>query len=146
MSYIKSLATLSFIGYLPAPGTCGSLVAFLLLYFTHAHMYNLYLFVVSLLIVFSYFIVANALSFFDTQDPPEIVIDEFVGCFIALYGAFTGVISVLFAFILYRLLDIYKPLGITSIEKLPGAYGIVLDDVLAGLYANIVLHGLCYFL
>jgi phosphatidylglycerophosphatase A len=45
----------------------------------------------------------------------------------------------------FRLFDIYKPLGITYVERLGGATGIMLDDVVAALYANMLLHGLLYF-
>ena len=52
---------------------------------------------------------------------------------------------ILMGFLLFRLFDITKPLGIKKIEALPGGFGIVMDDVVAALYANLVLQ-LCAFL
>ncbi|MCB0359923.1 MAG: phosphatidylglycerophosphatase A [Bdellovibrionales bacterium] len=76
----------------------------------------------------------------DASDPQQIVIDEFAGFFVALSGLGGGAAQILLAFLLFRLFDITKPPPIRQIEKLPGAWGIVLDDVLAGIFANFVGH------
>lgn len=75
-----------------------------------------------------------------SEDPGIIVIDEVLGQWVALAaaGAFdlTGAAA---AFVLFRLFDIYKPWPVRAAEKLPGGWGIVADDLLAGAWAALVL-------
>ncbi len=81
------------------------------------------------------------------KDPKQVVVDEMVGVWIALLGMPLGNIYYLLAgFVLFRFFDIAKPLGIREVEKIGGGWGIMLDDVLAGVYANIVLQiiNLCF--
>lgn len=75
------------------------------------------------------------------KDPQEVVVDEVVGQWIALAGA-THLRTIwpwLIAFGLFRLFDIWKPFPIRWLEKFPGGWGIVLDDVMAGIYAAVVM-------
>ena len=75
------------------------------------------------------------------KDPKKVVIDEMVGVWIALLGLpLANVYYLLAGFVLFRFFDIAKPLGIREAEKVGGGWGIMLDDVLAGVYANIVLQ------
>ncbi len=74
------------------------------------------------------------------KDPSTVVIDEVLGQAIALFAIPWHPYTVIGALILFRFFDIAKPLGIRRMEKLPGAWGVMLDDVLAGIYANIVLQ------
>jgi phosphatidylglycerophosphatase A len=53
-------------------------------------------------------------------------------------------VFILLGFLLFRLFDITKPFGVKALEKLPGGFGIVLDDVMAAIYANLVLHGIAW--
>jgi phosphatidylglycerophosphatase A len=86
------------------------------------------------------------------KDPQEVNMDEFVAMpLVYLFnplgtamhgGTKTGLLFILLGFLLFRLFDITKPFGIKSLEKLPGGFGIVLDDVMAAFYANLVLHGI----
>lgn len=73
------------------------------------------------------------------KDPSCVVIDEVVGIQIALVAAQPTLIGVASAFLLFRLFDIWKPFPIDRLQNLPGGWGIVADDALAGLYARIVL-------
>jgi phosphatidylglycerophosphatase A len=70
------------------------------------------------------------------KDPSIIIIDEVVGMWIAMLMLPKGWIYIAAAFLLFRLFDIYKPLYIRKMEKLKGGWGIMMDDVLAGIYAN----------
>jgi phosphatidylglycerophosphatase A len=82
----------------------------------------------------------EAIRAFGQKDPCQVVVDEVSGSWIALAGA--AVIdgyTLLGAFLLFRLFDIWKPFPIRRLERLPGGFGIVADDVLAGLYAALVL-------
>jgi phosphatidylglycerophosphatase A len=69
------------------------------------------------------------------QDPGFVVVDEVIGQWIALIGSLANWRHALIALILFRLFDITKPFPLRRLEKLPGGWGIVLDDVGAGLYA-----------
>src|SRR5206468_12579755 len=74
------------------------------------------------------------------KDPSIVVVDEVIGQWIAIAAA--PVInwkSVLAAFILFRLFDIWKPPPVRQLESLPGGWGIVADDIMAGVYAAFVL-------
>ncbi|MCK9218465.1 MAG: phosphatidylglycerophosphatase A [Bacteroidales bacterium] len=74
------------------------------------------------------------------EDPSKVVVDEMVGMWVALLWTPSGWLSVILAFILFRMFDIAKPLGIRSSEKLPGGWGVMVDDVLAGIYSNIFIQ------
>ena len=69
-------------------------------------------------------------------DPSIVVIDEIVGMWISLAGVGTGPLPLVTAFILFRLFDVLKPEPARSLERLPRGWGIMLDDVVAGIYAN----------
>jgi phosphatidylglycerophosphatase A len=74
------------------------------------------------------------------EDPSIVVIDEVIGQWITLAGATTlNWKSWLAAFALFRLFDIWKPAPVRQCERLPGGYGIVADDVMAGIYGALVL-------
>ncbi|MCL5742334.1 MAG: phosphatidylglycerophosphatase A [Acidobacteria bacterium] len=75
-----------------------------------------------------------------TEDPQIVVIDEVLGQWLALSGAATlNWKSYLGAFVLFRIFDIWKPAPVRRLERLPGGVGIVADDLMAGLYAALVL-------
>lgn len=72
-------------------------------------------------------------------DPAEIVIDELCGYLIAMIGHPVSFVSIFTGFLLFRLFDIWKPWPIRLIDrKLPGGAGVMADDILAGIYANIL--------
>lgn len=74
------------------------------------------------------------------EDPSRIVVDEMVGVWVTLLAAPAGHVWYgLGAFVLFRLFDIFKPLGIRRMEKLPGGIGVMMDDILSGVYGFIVL-------
>jgi phosphatidylglycerophosphatase A len=88
------------------------------------------------------------------KDPQEVNLDEFVAMPLvylfnpmgaALHGGTkSGLLCILLGFLLFRLFDITKPFGIKALEKLPGGFGIVLDDVMAAVYANLLLHAVSW--
>lgn len=73
------------------------------------------------------------------HDAHPIVVDEVVGQLIALWAVPREPGWILVAFLLFRFFDIAKPLGIGALQRLPGGFGIVADDVLAGIYARLTL-------
>jgi phosphatidylglycerophosphatase A len=73
-----------------------------------------------------------------TKDPPVIVIDEVAGMLIACYGHPRTLPWVLGLFLAFRVFDVWKPLGIHRLQALPGGFGVVVDDLLAGIYVNLL--------
>ena len=87
-----------------------------------------------------------AANHFSREDPPQVVVDEVVGQWIALSAAAPGNwLHWLAAFILFRLLDIFKPFPIRRLEQIPRGAGVVADDVGAGLYGMIILVVMRWF-
>jgi phosphatidylglycerophosphatase A len=74
------------------------------------------------------------------KDSPKIVIDEIAGMQISLLFIPPEMLNIFIAFVLFRFFDIVKPLLIRKMEKFPKGWGVMFDDVLAGIYSNIILH------
>ncbi len=74
------------------------------------------------------------------RDPASIVVDEVAGMLVACYGHPRTLPWVLGLFFLFRLFDVWKPLGIRHLQELPGGVGVVVDDLLAGVYASLLGH------
>ena len=131
-------------GYAPAgPGTAGSLaglaIAWLLV--RYAGWQPLWFLPLALAAtapaVWAADVTARALN---QKDPGVVVVDEVVGQWLALAGARPlNLKSWVGAFILFRLFDIWKPVPVRNLESLPGGTGIVADDLMAGVYAALVL-------
>ncbi|MDD5760311.1 MAG: phosphatidylglycerophosphatase A [Desulfobulbaceae bacterium] len=140
---IMFIATGAYTGYLPkAPGTWGTLVALplnLLLLQLSARGYGFALLGIFMVAIYT---AGAAEKILDRKDPGAIVIDEIIGMLIALIAAPNQPLVWLMAFLLFRLFDITKPWPVSWADRhLNGGLGIVLDDVLAGAYAWLVLQG-----
>ena len=139
---IDGLATFFGSGYFPvAPGTLASLIIALgYRFWFHNISWPLYL-IIGLV---GYFVGVWASSLYATrrkiEDPRTVVIDEVVGQWIALLLVPPTWWMVLASFFLFRFFDIIKPLFIHKAESFRGGWGIMLDDILAGIYASIVLN------
>ena len=139
-------ATFFYLGKLPiAPGTWGSLGALFLWMFlpitTPVHLsVILTLFVLG---VYSSQKVAKCLK---VHDPSEVVIDEAVGMGISLFMLPHNWVLYMIAFLLFRFFDILKPSFIYQVQYLPGGWGIMLDDVLAGLFTLAIVSGIAAIL
>ena len=79
------------------------------------------------------------------KDPSRVVIDEVAGMCIALLFVPVQIKYILISLILFRFFDIVKPLFIKKMEVFKGGWGIMMDDVLAGIYANLALQAFLYF-
>jgi len=136
----KYIATLGFIGYLPyAPGTFGSAAGFLLAALIRPEDLNLLM--IFLPLFFLGTITSHNAEKLLGKDSGRIVIDELCGYLISVSFVPKTSGYLLAAFILFRAFDIFKPPPIRKIEKMvPGGAGIMLDDVLAGIYANMCLQ------
>jgi phosphatidylglycerophosphatase A len=143
MKFYKLIATGMGMGYSPiAPGTLGALggccIAVLLRQFTG---YPAALLLVLIVIFFFLGVLAaNKLEAEWGKDSSKIVMDEVVGMWIALLFVPSGWVYTMFAFILFRFFDIYKPLFIKRTEQLKGGWGVMTDDVVAGIYANVTMQ------
>ena len=79
-------------------------------------------------------------------DPSIVVIDEIVGMWISVFLLPQTIVAMVAAFVIFRVLDIVKPFPARQLERLPNGWGIMLDDVVAGVYANIITHLVLAFL
>ena len=129
-------------GYLPkAPGTWGTLVGLLLWWPLAGLSLSAYLVAVAALFLVGVASAGAAEKILDRGDPGVVVIDEIVGVLIALTAAPLHPAAALVGFALFRLFDIAKPFPVGWVDRhLHGGLGIMLDDVVAGLYALLVLH------
>ena len=140
------LATCGGCGHAPvAPGTAGSLaamaVAYVLLQVLTFPPWSLALLAAVLFWPASW-AASEAAKHFGREDPGEVVIDEFIGQWLALSVIDAAVwIDWLLAFLLFRAFDIVKPFPLRRLERLPAGYGVVADDVGAGFCAMIILSG-----
>ena len=135
-NFILVLATGFGVGYSPiAPGTLGTLVAIPIYYFLSSIPSPLYELTLLTFFFFSVWISENAEVFFGKRDDPRIVIDEMMGFLITMLGIPRTILSIVMGFILFRFFDILKPFPIRRLGKsLEGGFGVVLDDVVAGVY------------
>lgn len=139
---ILFLATGFYIGYIPfAPGTFGTLAGLpfcLLFAFTGA---KTALILTLIFIGFAIVIAHQAEKDLEKKDPGIIVIDEMAGILATFWGIPLNADTAVLGFYIFRIFDIAKPFPIRYLEKrLPGGLGIVLDDVLAGIFTNVLLR------
>ncbi len=137
-----ALATGFYVGKIGrAPGTWGSLFAFLPWLFIKDLPLPTYLLVLLALLVLGFFISGSAEKILDCPDAGCIVIDEILGMFITLTAVPHHPFAWLLGFILFRIFDITKPFPISWFDqKIHGGTGIMMDDVMAGLFAFISLQ------
>ncbi|MFP4043025.1 MAG: phosphatidylglycerophosphatase A [Rhodosalinus sp.] len=148
MTFTRAVATLFGLGYLrPGPGTWASAAALPLLWALHVLGGFAAVFLATLAVTaIGWWAVARATAEADDKDPSEIVIDELAGQWLALWpvsaGAAVSGAPVLAlwpgwvaGFVLFRLFDILKPGPVGWADRRPGATGVMLDDLIAGLMA-----------
>jgi phosphatidylglycerophosphatase A len=149
---IVQIATLGPLGRLKAPGTWGSAAGLLwwalVVRLAHAKGGPHEFIFDALVVVMAILVCGVAAAFIGKKDPSEIILDEFAAMPLVflfnpyVYGGKSSLLLIVLGFLLFRLFDITKPFGIKALEKLPGGLGIVLDDVMAAIYANLALHGI----
>ena len=136
------IATGFYSGYLPkAPGTWGSLVGLLLFFLLHTLSLEIYLAVVAGIFIIGTFAAGEAEKIMDHQDPGLVVIDEIVGMLITMIAVPATPLNMALGFILFRIFDIAKPYPVGLIDqRFHGGVGIMLDDVMAGIYSLAAIH------
>jgi len=140
--FILLLATGLGVGYSPvAPGTLGTLIAIPVYYFLSNILSPIYEITLVGFFFLSVWISENAERFYGKKDDQKIVIDEIIGFLITMLWVPQTLLFVIIGFFLFRFFDILKPFPIRHLEKgFKGGFGVVLDDVVAGVYGNIILH------
>ena len=139
---IKLISSFFFIGYSPyAPGTVGTLAGLGLYWLLSRYCsLELYFLIIGLLFVVGILIGKKAEETFEKKDCRKFVLDEVFGILITLAMVPFGLFYVVTGFILFRVFDILKPFPAKSLEKLSYGWGVMLDDAVAGIYANLTLQ------
>lgn len=136
------ISTVGYCGYFPfAPGTVGSaagLVVYLLVWWSGSPLVEIGLIVA----LFAAGVWAGTISerYFGGIDPGPIVVDEVVGMLITLAFIPVGWSGALAGFVLFRVFDVFKPWPARSLERLHGGFGVMADDAMAAVYANLSLR------
>ena len=140
--FSKYFSTLFGIGLIPiAPGTFGSIFA-IFIWYIFINFISIFYFIILFAIILSvsFYITGIYLEKYTRKDPSEVIIDEFIGQSIPLLFVFNlNAFEVLVAFVSFRFFDICKIYPINKAEEIDGSYGVIIDDIIAGIYALIVL-------
>lgn len=138
------IATVFGLGHFPfAPGTVGSLAGLVLCLFLH---WNMILYTSVFLILFVFGVISSGKVEEEAgyRDPSTVVIDEFACIFVAFLFVPISAPLVIVGFILYRIFDIIKVPPMKHAENIKGGWGIMLDDLIGGVYTNFILQILVY--
>ena len=142
------IATAGYCGYFPiAPGTVGSaagLVVYALVWWTQSPIVEVGL--IAVLFAAGVWAGTTAERYFGGIDPGPIVIDEVVGMLITLAFIPAGLSAALAGFVLFRIFDVIKPYPAGRFEQLHGGLGVMADDAMAAVYANLSLRLLMWLL
>ena len=144
---VMFLATGCFIGNISfAPGTFGSILGLPLCFLLCKIDLSVAVLLTVIFVFFAIWIAQRAEKILNTEDPGCIVIDEIAGILVTFTGLPFNIISVIFGFLIFRALDIWKPYPISWMERhLSGGAAIVMDDVAAGIFSNLLLRGTIFF-
>ena len=135
----KLISTVFGIGYFPRiPGTAASLAAVFVFLFVRDERAVLMIALVSTLLGFA--AAGGAEKVFQKKDDQRIVIDEFAGMMLSLLFIPAELKFVIPAFVLFRVMDIFKPFPAYRLQSLDGSFGIMLDDIAAAVYTNSLLR------
>jgi len=128
------------LGYFPLiPGTAASLVG-IILYFLLKDNPLIYILTLAVLLILGFLTSGRLEAMLGKKDPSCVVIDEVCGMLLALLFLPYNIKLVIIGFFIFRLLDMLKPFPVGRLERLKGSWGIMLDDLVAGIYTNFVLQ------
>ncbi len=142
----RLFATGFYSGYSPLfPGTIGSAVG--LLIYAIPGIEELHYFIPLIIVFFIFGLKSSSILEKKLCDDPQIVvIDEIVGMWCALIFLPKTIMVIISSFIIFRILDIIKPFPARDSEKLRNGWGVMIDDVIAGIYTNIILQIFMHFI
>ena len=127
-----------------APGTAGTLVGVVICLLCLPIPWILRLIIVLALLALSIYVAGQAEKIYQKKDDQRIVIDEIIGLQITMLPVAINILNLCAAFVLFRIFDIWKPFPVKNLQGLPGGWGVVIDDVAAGIYAGAILWLLGY--
>ncbi|MBI4126013.1 MAG: phosphatidylglycerophosphatase A [Deltaproteobacteria bacterium] len=138
--FIMLLATVGGAGKSPiAPGSVGTLAGMLMVSLVHPLPYHLYAITTVVFCLLAVWVSSAAATIAGKKDPQDVVIDEVAGLLVTMaFHPWTWTTAIV-GYVAFRLFDTWKPFPCKRFEKFPSGWGIVLDDVMAGVYANIVV-------
>ncbi len=141
------ISTVFFIGRIPlAPGTICSFLAFLSWYYLRFYIEGVFILYGSLILFFIGVAVSTIYSeSIKKEDPPEVVIDEWVGQWIALWLIPHSFVWGFLSFIIFRIFDILKLGPVKGMDDIKSGTGIMMDDIVAGIFALLITQSLVYF-
>ena len=138
---VKAVATFFGIGYLPyCPGTWASAAGVGLYFFLRSTSVIFYLGATVMLMVIGFLCCSRAEEIFRKKDSHYIIIDEVAAMVAVLFFVPQDMLSIGAAFIVFRIIDILKPYPIKKIEQLSGSWGIMIDDIVAGVYTVVFVR------
>jgi phosphatidylglycerophosphatase A len=141
-----AIATVLGVGYAPvAPGTFGS-AAGLIVWWLLPGSTTIQAAAIVVMFIAGSWAGSVAEGYFGRSDPGQVVIDEVMGMLITLFMNPVGWAGALVAFFLFRVFDVIKPYPANRLEKLHGGIGVMADDAMAAVYANLVLRAGLYLL
>jgi len=135
-----AIATVGGAGFAPiAPGTAGAAVGVVIFWFTRGWPLAWQAGLAFAVTAIGTWASTVAARHFDREDPSQVVVDEVAGQLVTYFATGVGVWGMLIGFVAFRVFDTWKPWPANKFEELPGGIGIMADDVMAGIYANILL-------
>jgi phosphatidylglycerophosphatase A len=140
------VCSFGYVGFFPiAPGTAGSAVG-LIVYLALRWLGVMYLVLplVIVLLVLGVWLGGAAEAALGSIDPGPVVIDEVMGMLLTLAMVPVNWIGMTLGFVIFRALDVAKPYPAQRFERLPGGLGMMADDAMAAVYANLLLHAAYY--
>lgn len=141
----KIIGSAFFTGYFPfAPGTMGSFAALAIYMIPGFENPTIMMLMISLFIVIGIPIATKFEKVYG-KDPKQCTVDEIVGTWISLLFVPKTIIYISCTFIIWRILDIVKPIPANYAEKINGGWGIMLDDIIAGFYTLLIIQMIIYF-
>ena len=144
---LKFLITLGPVGFFKGSGTYASFFTLIIAYICNIIFGNFFTLLLALVITISgFFLVKQYLDFTNKKDPPEVVIDEVSGQLFATITAGTSIDLIILSFIFFRIFDILKPFPINKLENIKGSFGVMADDVFAGILTSIIIFSIKHFL
>ena len=127
-----------------APGTMGTLVGVVICLLCLPLPWPMRLLIVIALLALSIYVAGRAEKIYQKKDDQRIVIDEIIGFQITMLPVAITILHLCVGFVLFRVFDILKPFPIGNLQRLPGGWGVVIDDGAAGIYAGVILFALNY--
>ncbi|MBD1395320.1 phosphatidylglycerophosphatase A family protein [Mucilaginibacter glaciei] len=145
----KAIASIFGVGYIKGGGTVAAVITCAVLYLLWQQAWFVspfYLLLITILITVLGIYVGNVVEADWGKDSSRVVIDEVAGMLVTMLFIPQNIYLLIAGLVLFRFFDIVKPLYIRRMEDLPGGTGVMLDDVLAGIYANVILQAIAFFI